>query len=195
MAEKKTKRVRSWTFIVYPESAPDGWLEMLAEDAVPGYVSPLHDADLNPDGEAKKAHWHVVLCFSGPKTLDQVREVTSAVNGTEPQPVKDMRGMARYLCHLDNPEKHQYDVDDVVSLGGLDYLAHLGSDADVDQALSEVMAFCRDNCVYSFADLCDFAAKHHRDWFRVITAKRTRAVIEYLKSLKWTDEQAARVEE
>ncbi|WP_225354628.1 Rep family protein, partial [Ligilactobacillus murinus] len=58
---KKDDRARTWTFIVYPESAPENWRDLLDEYHVPWVESPLHDKDINPDGTVKKAHWHVIL--------------------------------------------------------------------------------------------------------------------------------------
>ena len=51
-------RVRNYATIVYQESAPAGWLDILDELHIPAFVSPLHDKDLNKEGEIKKAHWH-----------------------------------------------------------------------------------------------------------------------------------------
>ncbi|HDT7711324.1 TPA: replication protein, partial [Enterococcus faecium] len=55
MTSRKTKdeRTRNWTFVVYPESAPENWREFLDELHVPWVESPLHDKDVNPDGELK----------------------------------------------------------------------------------------------------------------------------------------------
>jgi hypothetical protein len=42
------KRGRNWGIIVYPESAPKDWLDIIRMEPVA--VSPLHDKDVNPDG-------------------------------------------------------------------------------------------------------------------------------------------------
>ena len=49
-----------------------------------------------------------------------------------------MRAYARYLCHLDNPEKAQYEVAEGESLGGADYLGTIKCAADTDTALGEM---------------------------------------------------------
>ena len=36
-------RFRNFATIVYPESAPEGWLDILDEECVEAFVSPLHD--------------------------------------------------------------------------------------------------------------------------------------------------------
>ena len=55
----KRFKTRAWTFIVYPDSAPDDWRDILDDLHIPWCESPLHDKDQNPTGEQKKAHWHV----------------------------------------------------------------------------------------------------------------------------------------
>ena len=43
---KKDTRRRNFATIVYPDSAPENWLKILASHHVPACVSPLHDSDL-----------------------------------------------------------------------------------------------------------------------------------------------------
>lgn len=181
----KEKRKRNWAFVVYPDSAPDNWREMLHEMLVPGFISPLHDADENADGEQKKPHWHVMLTFKGLKSLDQVKEITEALNAPAPQEIKDVRAYARYLCHLDNPEKAQYQISNVESLGGADYLDKVKCAADTDTALSEMMDWCMEQGCYSFYRLSNYARKNRSDWFRVITSSRTVFLTAWLKSMEW----------
>lgn len=179
------KRKRNWAFVVYPDSAPDNWREMLHEMLVPGFISPLHDADENANGEQKKPHWHVMLTFKGLKSLAQVKEITEALNAPAPQECKDVRAYARYLCHLDNPEKAQYQISDVESLGGADYLDKIKCAADTDTALSEMMDWCMEQGCYSFYRLSNYARKNRSDWFRVITSSRTVFLTAWLKSMEW----------
>lgn len=179
------KRKRNWVFVVYPESAPEDWREQLRALLVPGYISPLHCDDTNADGSKKKPHWHVVLTFKGLKTFEQVKEITDALHAPGPQPCKDIRAYARYLCHLDNPEKAQYQPAEVESLGGNDYLETIKSAADTDTALSEMMDWCIENRCTSFFKLGNYARRERSDWFRVLTSQRTVFLTAWLKSFEW----------
>ena len=77
MSEKKQdQRSRNWVVIVYPESAPNDWREILDNMHIQWNESPLHDKDVNPDGTVKKSHWHVVLAFGSKKSYKQVKEIT-----------------------------------------------------------------------------------------------------------------------
>ena len=89
MKEKKARtideRTRNWTFLVYPESAPENWRDILDEEHIQWVESPLHDKDDNANGEQKKPHWHILLLFEGNKSYEQVKELTDKLHATIPQ--------------------------------------------------------------------------------------------------------------
>lgn len=110
---------RYWAFILYPESTREDWKELLCSNGVVFAVSPLHDKDINPDGEIKKPHYHVLLEFEGPTTYKNVKEnICDLVNGTIPKKIISLRGYYRYLTHEDNPEKAQYSRTKIEEYGG-----------------------------------------------------------------------------
>lgn len=103
---------RHWTFIVYPESIKDNWIQVLIETGLPFAISPLHDKDLNADGTIKKPHYHVILTYDGPTTYKSVNEnICQIIGSTIPKRVLSLRGIYRYLTHEDNPEKYHYNRD------------------------------------------------------------------------------------
>lgn len=191
---KKTKdkksaesRTRNYATVVYQESDNyvENWQEVLADEKIPAFISPLHDIDVNPTGEVKKAHWHIIIMFSSVKTEEQAREVFEKINGVGCEAVKSIRGYARYLCHLDNPEKAKYDEKDVRCLNGADYVGTIGLATDKYKALAEMMEFCKENEIYNYADLLEYAMLEHFDWFRVLCDNGTVVIKEYLKSRSW----------
>ena len=155
---EKDERVRLWATVVYPESAPDNWLTILRDLMIPCYVSPLHDKDFNADKTPKKAHYHVMLVFEGKKSRAQIEEIVKQFGGVGQENVKSKRGYARYLCHLDNPEKAQYSPDDVLSYGGLDYESDIGIVINKYKVISEMIDFVSANNIFYYSDLCDYAA-------------------------------------
>ena len=50
----KDKRTRNWMIIVYPDSAPERWEDILDEMHIAWACSPLHDKDVNADGTPKR---------------------------------------------------------------------------------------------------------------------------------------------
>lgn len=188
--EKKASgrgRTRNFATVVYPESAPDGWQEILSQQFVPAFISPLHDKDVNPTGEPKKPHYHVVLMFDGVKTREQAQDIISKINGVGCEVVQSIRGYARYLCHLDNPEKAQYKQEDVRSLCGADYPGTIGLVTDKYKAIGEMIDFCEDNGIYSYSELLKYCRMERFDWFRVLCDNGTVVMKEYLKSKSWTE--------
>ena len=128
-----TVKKRNWTFVLYPESAPEDWREELQKTGLLCAISPLHDRDVNPDGEVKKAHYHVILCYSGPTSYDVVKRLTDSLSQPIPQPLEQVRGMYRYFTHKDNPEKAQYSDDDISTINGFDirdFVELTGSEID-----------------------------------------------------------------
>lgn len=185
MSKSATTRTRNFATVVYPESAPEDWKVILGESCIPCFISPLHDQDVNPGGEPKKEHYHVMLMFDSVKTPAQAEEVFQSIGGVGCEIVQSIRGYARYLCHLDNPEKHQYSPEDVTTYGGADYHGVIGLAIDRYKAIIEMTAFIREQCITSYAELFDWCAVHRNDWMRVLCDNGTYVIREYLKSITW----------
>lgn len=185
-------RTRNYATVVYPESAPVNWLEILGECCVPAFVSPLHNEDKNPTGEEKKEHYHVMIMFDGVKSAEQAQEIIDKINGVGCEKILSTRGYARYLCHLDNPEKAQYLPEAVRSFGGADYFNVIGLVIDKYKAIQDMIDFCKDNQVYAYSDLLEYASVNRFDWFRVLCDNGTVVMKEYLKSLSWKEEKIKR---
>lgn len=186
MTEKKTDtRARNYATIVYPESAPSDWQDILSKQFIPAFISPLHDKDINPTGEPKKPHYHVILMFEGKKSIEQVTQIFNLIGGVGCEKVNSIRGYARYLCHLDNPEKAQYDEALVRSLGGADYIGTIGLVIDKYKAIKEMADYCKKNDIYNFADLFEYCAEERFDWFRVLCDNGSYVVDKFLQARKW----------
>lgn len=190
MAKKETSglgRTRNYATVVYPESAPENWQELLSEYCVPAFISPLHDSDTNPTGEPKKPHYHVLLMYEGVKTVEQAKEIFDAIGGVGVEKVNSLRGYARYLCHLDNPEKVQYAVEGVRCIAGADFYGIVNLAIDKYVAIGDMMDYCVREHVFSYSDLLLYCRAERFDWFRVLCDNGTFVMREFLKSLTWTE--------
>lgn len=177
---------RNWAFVLYPESAPQDWKDQLQLTGLSCAISPLHDKDLNPTGEEKKAHYHIILCFGSPTTYNNVLAITKLFNATIPQPLESVRGMYRYLTHKDNPEKYQYDEKDIVLLNDFDVADVLNSsevfhimkmiDVLIESLklfeYSDLMKYLRDN---ELNDYYNVAASHTLFFNTLISSYRNKA--------------------
>lgn len=180
-----TGRTRNYATVVYPESAPENWVEILNQTHIAAFISPKHDKDINPDGTPKKPHYHVLIMYDSVKTQQQARAVFSTIGGVGCEAVGTVRGYARYLCHLDNPEKAQYLTDDVQALNGADYLTIVSLVTDKYRVIKEIMVYVREHNVLSYADLIDYCADNRQDWFRVLCDSGTYVISHYIKSMAY----------
>lgn len=166
---KKETRTRNWWFVLYPESAPKNWQEILDELHIQYAVSPLHDKDVDANGEIKKPHWHVILMFEGVKSYSQIKEITESLNAPIPQAVNGLVGTIRYLIHKDNPDKFQYPKEEIMCGGGFDVLEILNrSPADKRKIVRDIYDFISENDITEFYQLTDYAYKNNADWFDVL---------------------------
>lgn len=182
-------RFRNWATIVYPESAPPDWQDILSSYHIPAFISPLHDRDVLPDGTLKKPHYHVLIMFEGVKTREQVVDIFSSFFGVGCEIIQSLIGYARYLCHLDELNKVKYSVDDVISLAGADYYHLTSTSSDRYKSLNAMRQYCADNNVTSFSDFWDYCALHNFEWFKLIADNSAYVMDRYLKSREWTNQK------
>lgn len=192
MSEKKTTpkdgRVRNIAMMLYEDSCVPEWKQILEDEHIPSMWI-YHNRDKNPDGEDKKPHWHVLVCYEGKKSPEQLQALADALGAAnhQYQEVQSMRGYARYLCHMDNPEKAQYDSSEVHTVA-IDYQAIVGMASDKYKSIAEMMDFCEQENIFSYYELMNYARIHRYDWFKSLCDNSTIVMKEYLKSKQWTEE-------
>ena len=182
------ERYRNFASVLYPESAPSDWLELLKQERVPFFVSPLHTDNYNPENPemGNKPHHHVMVMFEGNKTESQARDFFKKSSCVGLEIVKSKVGYARYLCHLDEDNKVHYDIDDVISYGGVDYKAVVECSSDTVLAITEMEFFCEEHNVDSYYLLCRYATMHRPDWSRMLRNSCSYYMKEWLKSKAWS---------
>jgi len=180
----KETRTRNWSIIVYPESAPENWRSILDESHIEWVESPLHEFDVNPTGEIKKPHYHVLLLFGGVKSYDQVSEFIKPLNGPIPQRCHNAKAMVRYFAHLDNPDKFQYSVSDIIPHGGVDISELLKpSTSERYSIIKEMCEYVGANNITEFYELMDYAMDQKFDtWFPLLCDNSAYIVNQYIKS-------------
>lgn len=180
------KKGRDWTFLVYPESAPKNWRSILDSTHMRWIESPLHDKDVNPNGEVKKAHWHIMLSSDGPMTETQIKSIIKPLNGPLPQKVGSGIGMVRYMAHLDNPEKYQYPVTDIIGHNGADVASYFKmTQSSRLSVMKEIIEFIYDNKIDNYADFLMYCILEKDDdsWFEVAIDHNTLAINKMLDGM------------
>lgn len=157
----KNIKARYWACVGYPESLPSDWQEKLRETGLQIAISPLHDRDLNPTGEEKKEHYHIIFAYEGPTTYNNVKNLCDTFNMTIPIKLESVKGMYRYHLHLDNPEKFQYDDRDRILINGFDSsLVNELTKTEIDKCKKEIISFILDNDIREYADLLEILMKN-----------------------------------
>ena len=183
MAQNVVKKKRNWTFVLYPESAPADWIDRLQKTGLQAEISPLHDKDINPDGTHKKAHYHIILCYSGPTSYTVVKALTDSLRQPIPQPLEQVKGMHRYFTHMDNPEKYQYDSREIKALNGFDIFDFVEmSKSEVNKALKDLQALIRNMDFTEYSDFMDFLLDNEQDELYDVASSHTYFFEKYISS-------------
>lgn len=181
---------RNWTFVLYLESAPEDWRDILQRTGLAIAVSPLHDKDIDPTGEVKKAHYHIILCYNNTVTGRMVKELVDSLHQPMPLPIDSVRGLYRYFTHKDNPEKYQYDEREITTINGFDILdfADLSS-ADKTKIKLELIKFIVEKNICEYSDFIIEVMKLEKDDYFLIASTQTIFFNAFIKSKKYKSEK------
>lgn len=212
------KRGRNFNFLVYPDDAVSDWVERLDETHLRWIEGPLHDRDVwsdtdeaeNPEhkkGEFKKAHKHCMLMCDGIKSIEQATNILRGVFGVNeetgtmtgcafPELTADRSATVRYMAHMDNPTKAQYDISDIIGHNGADPTDIIKFNmSEVLQKMVEMEHFIEDNqisCPHVFAQRI---RDEHRDWYQIYVTKNTYYFNAILKSHAEAKKEAQALQE
>ena len=183
--------------ILYPDSATydtDNVIKALAGEHLTFAVSPIHDRDLLDDGTLKKSHYHLLLAYSSATTLNNIRGWFNTC-GMPESDLHSVRvcasgvGYYRYLTHKDNPEKAQYNDNDIRVFNDSDELFKKFSKTAADKIDDLVRIFqVVDNLgTISFHYLLQYLMLNERDLFKLLTSSSALAICvkEYQRSLEY----------
>lgn len=194
MATKREPRYRDFTCVIYmteeyhkkhyPNSTYDGsvgWgecdeetIHILEDTHLQIFLSPYHDLDYNHDGTKKKPHFHVMVMYDSGRPKQTAKDFFNSFHGvwnTHELVVSTRRGLSRYFCHLDNPEKAQYPVEDVVCLGGADYKEAIERQSDKFILIDEIIDYIDAYKIEDIMELYQLARNTdsiYFEWLKVI---------------------------
>ena len=179
----KDKRSNKWAFLIYQESAPENYLDILEGMHIPFVLSPWHDKDVNKEtGEFKKAHKHGVLFFESLKSYTQVSELLTEKLHTPShvEVVMSPKGMYDYFIHAENPDKTLYNMDEIESGCGFELEQFLITNNN-DQFLSTVIDIIEEHNFTEFNNLVRYARVENPSLLNLIIDK-TYFFAKYLDS-------------
>lgn len=150
-----SNKVRYAAFLVYPESAPEDWKTQLKDSHGCYAISPLHE----PEGE--KPHYHVIYKHGSPVSVEAIKRCipeSVPANGLV-EPVNAPRNYQRYLIHLDDPEKQQFEdgADAIEVLNGFPLdLSRDYSRAELQSFRREIFELIRECNMTEYCELLDY---------------------------------------
>ena len=179
----KEKRSNKWAFLLYQESAPEHYLDVLENMHIPFVLSPWHDKDINKEtGEFKKTHKHGALYFDSLKSYSQVSEllIKNLNTPAHVEPVMSPKGMYDYFTHAENPEKTLYDINQIETGCGFELDKFLISN-NSDEFLLMVIDMIEEHNFTEFNNLVRYARKENQQLLSLVMDK-TYFFAKYLDS-------------
>lgn len=121
-------------------------------------ISPLHNRDLKDkaenDNDFKKEHYHVILHYLSKKSLSTVQSKIDGLGLSEV--VDNIAIMTRYLTHVDDPDKAQYNQSDVIFGYGYKYDKYYHMLDDEDDKFEIIFNIINQNEISSGYKLVQF---------------------------------------
>lgn len=182
--------------------------------AKPENVARVKAGEVEPPkvGTVKKPHFHWMLEVTGPSTKQKVRDMVFAVSvpvihaeeyldardiptfegPAHMEAIESWSGYMRYLCHLDDDEKHTYDVADVWYTGLVDTTPlYVAKGASSVTTFKDVVEFCDEYQVNSFRYLCNLLVKTRRYDLLQFVIQKGALFASYFRS-GWSPDEADR---
>ncbi len=181
---KSEMKKRNWTMVLYEDSCAKDWEDYLISTGVP-FSYAYHDNDITEIGEPKKPHYHLLLCFDGPITLTNVTNYAKRIGAANDvvQPVGSVRGIVRYFCHKDNPDKYQYTEDVVQCRNGFDPSDYFNLTVTQQKVIKrKLIEYIQDNDIEEYATLIDTLMIDELDDMFDIATQNTFFFTQYIKS-------------
>ena len=166
-----------WNLIVYPDSAPDGWIDKLKATGMRIAISPLHDKDTwdhdspeytNPEtgevldrgklykaGDRKKAHWHVIIVSDQRVGYREINgQVQSICHCPYIQKCRSLKNAYDYFLQINAPKKYQgYDKDEIQTYNNF----HVEmSKYEVNVLVGEMIHIIQENNIHEWYQCVEF---------------------------------------
>lgn len=177
---------------LYEDSCNPSWRQVLQGMHTPAFVI-RHDYDKKITGEPKKPHWHILILFGRQVKSNYAQRVADALGAANRywETVPYRHGYARYMCHLDNPEKYQYSPDDVICFGGADYIEFAVNNVEKskikNEILIDIIQMVRKSNVHSYAMVVNYAIDSgNMEWLSILR-QNGAFIAEYIKSAEWAN--------
>ncbi|WP_244609454.1 Rep family protein [Bifidobacterium moukalabense] len=175
---------RYWAGLIYPDdSCPEDWEDRMKLSGLEILVSPVHDRDIADmtTGELKKPHRHVIAMWANTTTRKNAEHFFEQFGG--PRVIlrlENPRGMARYLIHMDDPDKAQYSPDDVIAINGADWRKLALIDGNQSDAMA-IVKLVEEKGIQGYFNLLKVCEADHPELLEFATRQVT-----YCREVIWS---------
>lgn len=177
---------RYWAFILYEDSRPKEWEEIITQWFLPVCVSPRHDKDIKEDGTMKKPHYHVLLCFGNTTTYKTALKYAEELGAKIVKPISSSRGAYEYWTHKNNPEKAQYDEAEMRYFGGFSVEKNIGrTNEEEEEIIQAIIDIVNMKNFKELKEIYDYCNKMELIEYRNMIQKKTLFIKEYVKSRRF----------
>lgn len=209
------QRAYWWTFLLYEDSTPAKWLEILeSSGAQIAYIK--HDCDVWDndviDGESikhlkgspKKAHYHILLRWDTAKSWRQMYNYFRILGTSHFEVVKTPRHAFMYLTHetedARKKKKYLYDVKSIEflnsSLENFESYARISGRSTDTGDLVEIFEYLRDNEITEMSDFINDCLHDGRlDLIETASGRQGYIIQSYITSLRNKIQVTARQKE
>lgn len=196
----KTVKKRNWRCVWWEESLPPNWKSELTQRGLV-WCCIKHDKDLDESeegralGKLKKTHYHLILCYDGPTTFNNVKNLCSEFNQPIPLPCDSIRGAYNYFTHKDYPDKHQYDESLIERYNGFNIANFVEmTSSEVNATKKAIQRYIRDNDIREYGVLMDKLLDEEMDMEWDIASKHTIFFDKYISSRRYSQKQKMKVD-
>lgn len=196
----KTVKKRNWRCVWWEESLPKNWKDELTQRGIP-WCCIKHDQDLDESeegraqGKLKKAHYHLILCYDGPTTFNNVKNLCDEFHQPIPLPCDSIRGAYNYLTHKDYPDKHQYDESLIERYNGFNVANFVElTSAEVNSTKKAIQRYIRDNDIREYGVLMDKLLDEEMDMEWDVASKHTIFFDKYISSRRYSQKPKTKID-
>lgn len=180
-------KIRNFAFMMYQDSFNPGFHNVLARTEEKIFYI-YHDKDTLEHKTLKKPHYHVLVMFENSRSIATAERIAKECGcaNNKIEIIRKAYVYARYLCHLDQPDKHLYKTDEVTSLNGANYEEFISSKANKKnnkiKIIKEISNFIRKNSIDFYSDFVDYCCMYNDEWLEFLTTYSGKWIKEYIKS-------------
>lgn len=203
--KRPNDRVRNWAGLLWLKNAKEDWLTtlMTLSDCKIA-ISPIHDHDVNKEGEKVEPHVHIAFMYDEKKSYLQQKEIMDLIGGMYPLRIgkgkkgevdvlhKDMYAYVRYFCHLDDiPQKYLYQPKDIKSINGFDVEKYLKLRPEEKyKEFDELLEICDKEKIGNLFTLRRYVSKNCPYYNKYVLSSAYQSTFNnFFKGMKWENDK------